>query len=49
MTTHDIGVASGIIDRKLDIFDTDFAPQIDKVKAVDGARLRLVMKKIRIP
>ncbi|AYO31765.1 hydantoinase/oxoprolinase family protein [Biomaibacter acetigenes] len=35
ITTHDIAVAKGILDKKLDIFDTDFAPHIDKVKALD--------------
>jgi N-methylhydantoinase A/oxoprolinase/acetone carboxylase beta subunit len=35
ITTHDIAVAKGILDRKLDIFETDFAPCIDKVKALD--------------
>jgi N-methylhydantoinase A/oxoprolinase/acetone carboxylase beta subunit len=35
ITTHDIAVARGILDKKLDIFDTDFAPHIDKVKALD--------------
>lgn len=47
LTTHDIGVATGIIDRKLDIFDTDFAPQVDKVKAMDKSTIEAGYEKIK--
>lgn len=35
ITTHDIGVATGTIEEKLDIFDTDFAPNMEGIKALD--------------
>lgn len=47
ITTHDIGVASGVIDSKLDIFDTDFAPEIDKVKALDKSLVEAGYNKIK--
>ena len=47
ITTHDIGVATDIIDEKLDIFDTDFAPCIDKVKALDKGLVEQAHQKIK--
>lgn len=34
LTTHDIAVASGIIDKKLDIFDTDFVTHQEKIDKI---------------
>jgi hypothetical protein len=37
LTTHDIAVASGIIDKKLDIFDTDFVTHQEKIDKIPRA------------
>ncbi len=47
ITTHDIGVATGVIENKLDIFDTDFAPHIDKVLALDKKLVDAAYNKIK--
>lgn len=35
ITTHDVAVAKGLVNQKLDVFESDFAPYIENVKKLD--------------
>jgi N-methylhydantoinase A/oxoprolinase/acetone carboxylase beta subunit len=47
ITTHDIAVAKGILNKRLDIFESDYATHVEKAKALDKTLIKGAYKLIK--